>query len=157
MITTYCIYCIFLKSKKGGNSLKKIFFMLVFIMCISIFEGAFATETNEEIQLISEEINIPRNNLVCSTKQSVKALEKSIRSYLNIDENKFCQYNEKQKDIELPWINNANSILDWTVKLNYNGNVFEQVVPVDITDFQKKFLDLRYTVKFCKFFFTLIS
>ncbi|MBS3748956.1 MAG: hypothetical protein KGY65_00015 [Candidatus Thermoplasmatota archaeon] len=47
---------------------------------------------------------------------------------------------KKIKSIQLPWINKQSDILEWWIKIKYNGEIFEKQVPVDISDFKEKFL-----------------
>jgi len=44
------------------------------------------------------------------------------------------------KSIQLPWINRQSDILEWWIQIEYNGEIFEKQVPVDISDFKEKFL-----------------
>ena len=57
----------------------------------------------------------------------------------------FSKYivDSNQKDITeitLPWINKQSDILEWWIRIEYNDELFEKKVPVNISDFKDKFL-----------------
>ena len=43
-------------------------------------------------------------------------------------------------DIHLPWINKQSDILQWWIQIEYNDELFEKKVPVNISNFKDKFL-----------------
>lgn len=45
-----------------------------------------------------------------------------------------------QKTIDLPWTYQQTSLLEWWIRIEYNGQTYEQQVPVNINDFKEKFL-----------------
>lgn len=59
---------------------------------------------------------------------------------VNGNEIKRVSQEEFVSDIQLPWLNSDVSLLEWVIRIDYNGETFRQNVPVDITDFKEKFL-----------------
>ena len=47
---------------------------------------------------------------------------------------------KSNSNITLPWIEYSSDLLEWKIRIIYNGEIFEQKVPIDITDFKDKFL-----------------
>ncbi|MBS3777744.1 MAG: hypothetical protein KGY50_00445 [Candidatus Thermoplasmatota archaeon] len=43
-------------------------------------------------------------------------------------------------EITLPWIDKQSDILEWWIRIEYNNELFEKKVPVNISDFKDKFL-----------------
>lgn len=104
-----------------------VFFISISMLCISMSgAGAFNIETNKEKETI--------------------AIEDYTETQYNFDKNlaqKFSKYlpqEQTQKNIELPWIKTNSGLLEWWVRLEYNGETFQQQVPISVNDFREKFL-----------------
>ncbi|MGC9385092.1 MAG: hypothetical protein ACP5D6_10875, partial [Kosmotogaceae bacterium] len=99
-----------------------VFFIAICMLCISM-SGAGA---------INKENNV----------KNISISEKDIEIDNDLAET-FSKYLPKQqpkKDIDLPWIKSNTGLLEWWVRLEYNGEAFQEQVPVNINDFQEKFL-----------------
>jgi hypothetical protein len=42
--------------------------------------------------------------------------------------------------VDVPWMNTFSDLLEWWIRVEYNGVTFDEQVPIDITDFQDRFL-----------------
>jgi len=95
-----------------------IFLVVISMTCISM-SGAVNSTLIEETEIVKDQ-----------TARDV------YRQY-----SKYLPTNEKEiKNIELPWIETSSSLLEWVVRIEYNGQTFEEEVPVSISDFSEKFL-----------------
>ena len=104
-----------------------LFVIVVSMICFSISGAVAYSISNDKIlENNSNDKKIPENTLSQISQQYSKYF---------INEN-----NKQSKQIDLPWMNLNNDILEWVIRVEYNGLDFEQTVPVDITDFQEKFL-----------------
>jgi len=108
--------------------MKKLLLFLVVssMLCFSISGAVGSSLSNKKIIEKNSEINK-------TTEESSQLLEKYSNYFIN-------ENNKKPKQIDIPWINMNSDILEWKIRLEYNGESFEKNVPVDITDFQEKFL-----------------
>lgn len=81
-----------------------------------------------------------------TSKNITKFLQNSVD--ITVDENlyeKFSQYipnseNKEIKKVVLPWSNSMSDLLEWNIRIVYNGQIFEKNVPVSVNDFTEKFL-----------------
>ena len=88
-----------------------------------------------------EEVNIISSVYTNDMQSSVNSLEKTVNKYLNMDTNKYETCNQVEKTIDIPWMNiNRDSLLEWWVRLEYNGQTFDKQVDISIDDFSEKFL-----------------
>ena len=119
--------------------MKKIFSLVLVLFLISIA----ISENVSSINVISDNENThiePINNQNTVESRTNKLID-TVDEYLNMDINSYNPYDEPEKVIDIPWINlNSNSLLEWWIRLKYNGVTFEQEVPVSPTDFSEKFL-----------------
>ena len=83
------------------------------------------------------EIKLSKTSLI--TFEKSKDTVGSIQTYSN---NNFQPYNElDSKEIFIPWVKTeSEDILEWYVKLKYNGEETLQEVDISIEDFQEQFL-----------------
>lgn len=95
-------------------------------------------------------------SLLCISMSGIVALDQNdeaiFQTFENNDQNDFFEKNlietfskylpqqQEKKDIELPWITSNTGLLEWWVKIQYNGVTFQQQVPISILDFREKFL-----------------
>ena len=109
--------------------------VILSMICLNL-QSAYAifNTENEESEIIYTNDSLPK------MKASIESLSSIANKYLNIDENRYSSPIKTQKKISLPWSNQINDFLDWTIRLQYNGQSFEEKVPIDITDFKEKFL-----------------
>lgn len=98
------------------------------MLCVSM-SGAAASITKSNIY---ENIT-PISNDDTTIEQAKKIQEAFHKMKITDDEN-------YQKNINLPWLGLSGDILEWVIRLKYNGQNFDQVVPITILDFQEKFL-----------------
>jgi len=103
-----------------------LYVVIISMLCFSM-SGAvgFSIHTNKTIEKSSDKSVL--------LEDSSQTLEKYSNYFIN-------ENNKEKKQIDMPWINVNSDILEWQIRLEYNGETFEQQVPVDITDFQEKFL-----------------
>jgi len=88
-----------------------------------------------------EEVNIISSVYTADMQSSVNSLEKTVNKYLNMDTNKYETCNQVEKTIDIPWMtSNSDSLLEWWVRLEYNGQTFDKQVDISIDDFSEKFL-----------------
>jgi len=88
-----------------------------------------------------EEVNIISSVFTADMKSSVDSLNKTVNKYLNMDTNNYELYNQVEKNIDIPWMtSNNDSLLEWWVRLEYNGQTFDKQVDISIDDFSEKFL-----------------
>ncbi len=82
------------------------------------------------------------NGAVASTfffsEESTQALEQSLSesTYQILNTSK----KPSQDEIQLPWKTVSTDLLEWWITITYDGNTFEQKVPVNISDFRNRFL-----------------
>jgi len=118
--------------KKGVGAI-----LIVCMLCISM-SGAvgsvFSKPNFEGADIIS-------SVYTANMKSSVDALETTVNKYLNMDANNYKPCGQTQKTIDLPWMNlNGDSLIEWWVRLEYNGQTFDKQVDISIGDFSEKFL-----------------
>lgn len=63
-----------------------------------------------------------------------------IQSFEKYRTNTINAPNRNSDTINLPWKNTMSQIFEWWITIEYNGEIFEQQVPVSILDFSEKFL-----------------
>jgi len=111
--------------------------LIVCMLCVSI-SGAvgsvFSKPNFEDAGVIS-------SVYTANMKSSVDALETTVNKYLNMDANNYKPCEQTQRTIALPWMNfNGDSLIEWWVRLEYNGQTFDKKVDISIGDFSEKFL-----------------
>ncbi|MDG6219373.1 MAG: hypothetical protein QCI00_08025, partial [Candidatus Thermoplasmatota archaeon] len=96
------------------------------------------------------------SSLLCISMSGIVALdqnnETTSQTFENTNQNEFTEKNlietfskylpqqQEKKDIQLPWITSNTGLLEWWVRIQYNGETFQQQVPISILDFREKFL-----------------
>jgi len=111
--------------------------LIVCMLCVSIFGAAGSVTSKEKF----EGADIISNVYTVNLESSVDALEDTVNKYLNMDVKNYKPCMQNQKDICLPWVNlNVNGLLEWVVRLEYNGQTFDKQVDISIADFSEKFL-----------------
>lgn len=116
--------------KRGDGEMRKI---LVVFITLSFFctitSGIQQFENNEKLE--SSQI----------IESCVKSTENDFSEIPSIFSNYQTQDDEYHiTDIDLPWINQHSNILEWWIQIEYNDEIFEKQVPVNISDFKDKFL-----------------
>lgn len=109
------------------KKMQKVFVFLIAIsmLCISM-SGAAALNKKNEVDIESQE-NID--------KKTSKVDNNPAETF-----SKYLPSEKQKKDINLPWMETTNSLLEWWVTIEYNGETFQKQVPVSINDFREKFL-----------------
>ena len=110
---------------------------IAFMLCVSMSGavGSVFSKPNFEGDDIISRI------YTANLESSVDSLESAVDKYLNMDMNNYVPCDKTQKIIDLPWMNhNGDSLLEWWVRLEYNGQTFDKQVDISIGDFSEKFL-----------------
>jgi len=111
--------------------------LIVCMLCVSMYGAAgsvFSKANFEDADIIS---SVYTSNI----KSNVDALETTVYKYLSMDANSYKSCEQTQMDICLPWMDvNIDSLLEWWVRLEYNGQTFDKQVEISIGDFSEKFL-----------------
>ena len=119
--------------------MKKYAILLVIIsmLCFSITGAGMSISKNLNASSDDSEIKLSKTSLI--TFEKSKDTVGSIQTYSN---NNFQPYNElDSKEIFIPWVKTeSEDILEWYVKLKYNGEETLQEVDISIEDFQEQFL-----------------
>jgi hypothetical protein len=105
-----------------------IIFIILLVFCSNFigFGSGFKINNNE------------RNIMHIDNSNVDGALDEYKNIFLQKSDNT-CQ-EEFVSDIDLPWLNNHANLLEWSIRLDYNGETYQQQVPIDIFDFKEKFL-----------------
>jgi len=111
------------------------YFVLVVSLCLLSMgiPGTFAVSdasTSTEISASS----------LHSLQSATTSLQRMAERYLSLEGDEFVAYEEDQQPIDLPWTNRAGDLLEWFIRITYNGQSFEEEVPISIIDFKEKFL-----------------
>ncbi len=114
------------------HKLVKIFLITISMLCVSM-SGAVGSLSFSKTRENQNNIN-PVNNINTNDQEIYQTFSK----YATNKEKIITQTNTKE--IDLPWIDENSNLLEWWIRLKYNGVTFQEEVPVDITDFKEKFL-----------------
>ncbi len=102
-----------------------VFFIAICMLCISMSgAGAFELKNNQK-EIIVEEKTITNTEIDQNLAQTFS---------------KYLPTEQEKKEIEIPWIKTNTGLLEWNVRIEYNGETFQKQVPVNINDFREKFL-----------------
>ncbi len=111
---------------RRGVFMRKMFVLLIVcsMLCLSM-SGIVALNLKDEATSLTiknnSQNNFTENNLVESFS-------------------KYLPQQQEKKDIQLPWITSNTGLLEWWVRIEYNGETFQQQVPISVLDFREKFL-----------------
>ncbi len=115
---------------------KIIIYFIVFCMLVVSMSSSFATYLEKPQNLDKSDIN---SVIELDTFEKTKS---AVEKYKIMGKSDFQPYNElNNKQITVPWTNNyQGDILEWYIRIVYNGKEFYKEVPITIRDFQEKFL-----------------
>ena len=131
--------------------MKKILLLIAIfsMLCFSITgAGLTFNETkNEEIE------NIGYYELTNIEKDTFNSVKKTVQEHNVFCSKNFKPYNElNEKEISIPWIKTGiGDLLEWYVRLVYNGEEYLQEIEISIFDFQEQFLKHPEYAKILKF------
>ena len=131
--------------------MKKILISLIIItmLCFSI-TGAGLSTNNLKKSSIDNTNYYDLNSVELDTFNSVK---KTVQDYRVFSSNDFTPYNElNEKEISIPWVKTGiGDLLEWYVRIVYNGQEYMQEIDISILDFQEQFLKHPEYAKILKF------
>ena len=112
--------------------------VLVSVLCISMSGAGFSKTVNYENENDFEKI---QTSSYTTIQECTTALQQNVNQYFSMDANRFAPNLKQDEPIVLPWgaVNTAD-FLQWVVRIEYNHQIFEKEVHVDISDFSEKFL-----------------
>ncbi|MCK4902933.1 MAG: hypothetical protein KAS76_06185, partial [Thermoplasmatales archaeon] len=116
-----------------------VFLIIIGMICVSM-TGAFSLIGTQEIEYVEKNIVDPN---YISTEEATAQLANTASKYLNANVDDFEPYARSVgNSVDLPWIGRQNTgdLLEWYVRLVYDGTEFFEEVPISIQDFSEKFL-----------------
>jgi hypothetical protein len=111
------------------------YLVLVISLCLLSLgiPGTFAASSSTTSTEISP-------STLYALQSTTSSLQQMAESYLSLKGDEFTTYKEGPQPIDLPWMNRGGDFLEWVIRITYNGQSFEQEVPIDVTDFSERFL-----------------
>lgn len=114
------------------------------MLCVSISGAGFSQNVKTNIindtKTNQDDINQKIDNHL-STEQITTLLSNSVDHYLSATEEDFIPVKQKSQPVDLPWINKNNAdLLEWWVRFEYKGQIYDKEVDISISDFTEKFL-----------------
>jgi len=108
---------------------KNVYFVACIMLC-SIIAGSIGAGHIQDFgshSFVTSEVNNNQNDLIDIYSTYMPNDLKEINQNYNYD-------------VDLPWKYEKTNILEWWVVIEYEGQIFEKLVPVSIADFGEKFL-----------------
>jgi hypothetical protein len=123
---------------------KALVFIIVLIMsCISM-TGLVGSNQLQNINSVKYQNKAIDYNSYFSTEETTMRIANQAQKYLDLKENPYKNFQNtaEEEKVKLPWIGkqSAGDMLEWYVRLVYNGQEFLKQVPISIRDFEEKFL-----------------
>ena len=114
------------------------------MLCVSIPGAGFSQ--NIKTNIIND--NISNQNEInqkidthLSTEKMTTLLSNSVDHYLSATEEDFTPVKQTAQPVDLPWMNKNNAdLLEWWVRFEYKGQIYDKEVQISIQDFTEKFL-----------------
>ena len=111
--------------------------------CVSMTGLVVSQSIKNNIVLNSEDKNIVFMEDI-STEEKTMNVAKQAQKYLDLTENPYEKVHTTAEEdkVELPWIGlqSKGSLLEWYIRIRYDGQDFLKEVPISVTDFEEKFL-----------------
>ena len=110
--------------------------MLCFSMSGASFSQKVTNSDNENDTFVTTQ-----KHTQLSTQEMTNMVESSVNKYLTTSQQNYEPINYVEEPIELPWMQKSNAdLLEWWIRLEYKGNLYDQKVEISIQDFNEKFL-----------------
>lgn len=119
-----------------------VLFIIACVICVSITGAVSSVSVKKENGSSENQSFIYEKRQHISTAQATTNLANVAEKYFNLNEE---NYNPAEQTLEadayVPWTGlYKGDILEWYIRLVYNGEEFLQEVPITILDFQEQFL-----------------
>ncbi len=122
--------------------MKKIIVLLIILsmICVSMSGAGFSQSINSNKNEDFKEADGKIKDYL-STDQVTSLLSKSVDNYLSATNEDFKPIKYQPKSIDIQWMNeNSDKMLEWWVRFEYKGQIYDQEVDISIEDFTERFL-----------------
>jgi len=123
--------------------IKKVLVVIIPILlsCVSMTEMVVSKTTHSIISDINKK---SESSNYISTEEKTMSVAKQAQKYLSLTNNPYVttKTTAGKDKVQLPWIGrqSMSDLLEWYIRIRYNGQDFLKEVPITVHDFEEKFL-----------------
>ena len=119
-----------------------VLFIVVCVLCVSMTGAVSSVSVKKENGSSENQSFIYEKRQHISTEQATTKLANVAEKYFNLNEENYKPAEQTlEADAYVPWTGlYKGDILEWYIRLVYNGEEFIEEVPITILDFQEQFL-----------------